>query len=1082
MRPLKLTLTAFGPYHETEIIDFEALKPYDLFVISGNTGAGKTSIFDGISYALFGGASGEDRKEATSLRSDFAPDELPTSAELLFSLRGKAYRVFRQLPYTKSGNKSQTPGKAELYEIDLESNDLFAEVSAVDRHITSEVDRKILELIGLNKAQFNQLVMLPQGEYQRFLTSSTNEKEAILRTVFNTEKYQTLITNLKMKRDAQNDRVIRLSGAQSQLLQSLFTQLPARDSLLFSYQKDENGLLKKEIPVINPHQALSGLAIEATYYEENLQKMADNITLKKYTIQDLQTTIAKAESINQAFTQLEATQQALQKAQAQEAVIQKARKSLELAEQAEPIAQPFETLTRLRADAKIAMTKLKTSEAELAQITQIAAEASKQHALEIAKEHQRSALSKEIIMLESNQPRVAALAKLQTEHQNFTTSYEDLSKQLAVQKGDIDTQANNRAAQTITLETTEKAAMPAFQLTNYLQKLSELKTILIAQDEKQVALIQAQEALINDQKLAETAQQQFDLISQNWLTNQAQLLAQSLQSGDPCPVCGSCEHPAIDGKFNALPHSADNESDQQALTQAQTTMIATNAQYQQSQLQVKQLSKELLKSQQQSADKYQEIQHFYQSEEADLLSSFQFPKILKNTDLIELNALITQVNEAKESSNKSHQMAIKQRMQLKVVETELTALREKFEKTQEAQRQLETTLTTKNAEIAAITAMIPKALQDVTVFQQNLDQQKKALSLLNSALDAALLAKTENDQKLAVLTNQVAHEKSAVDNLVNAGIEARKMLDLALIEAGFITKDDHGDITADESAFIAARLMPSEMRMLRETIQHYDQQIEVLKQQIIILEAQLKDQTTTDLSKLKTTLQEEETALQVLNESAISAKHALKTIKQATEKIQENAKSLEKERSYLQKIIEVHDLLRGDNPQKLSFERFILIAYFEQVIDAANLRLQQMTNGQFEFIRSENLASHGKQSGLDLDIYDAYTGEARDVKTLSGGEKFKASLSLSLGMADTIQSHQGGISIDTLFIDEGFGSLDEESLLQALDVLIDLQNSGKMIGVISHVEELKQTLPARIEVTKTKGGFSKTKIITQDSQ
>ena len=178
--------------------------------------------------------------------------------------------------------------------------------------------------------------------------------------------------------------------------------------------------------------------------------------------------------------------------------------------------------------------------------------------------------------------------------------------------------------------------------------------------------------------------------------------------------------------------------------------------------------------------------------------------------------------------------------------------------------------------------------------------------------------------------------------------------------------------------------------------------------------------------------------------------------------------------------MEVHDLLRGDNPQKLSFERYILIEYFEQVIAAANLRLQKMTNGQFEFTRSENLASHGKQSGLDLDIYDAYTGEARDVKTLSGGEKFKASLSLSLGMADTIQAHQGGISIETLFIDEGFGSLDEESLLQALDVLIELQDSGKMIGVISHVEELKQTLPARIEVTKTKGGFSKTQIITQD--
>lgn len=181
----------------------------------------------------------------------------------------------------------------------------------------------------------------------------------------------------------------------------------------------------------------------------------------------------------------------------------------------------------------------------------------------------------------------------------------------------------------------------------------------------------------------------------------------------------------------------------------------------------------------------------------------------------------------------------------------------------------------------------------------------------------------------------------------------------------------------------------------------------------------------------------------------------------------------------LNRIADLHDMIRGQNSLKISFERYLQIEYLEQIILSANERLKNLSNGQFHLIRSDRQEARGKQSGLGLDVYDAYTGQTRDVKTMSGGEKFNASLCLALGMADVIQSFQGNVSIDTMFIDEGFGSLDEESLNKSIETLIDLQKSGRMIGVISHMQELKAAIPAILEVEKSKEGHSRTKFLVK---
>lgn len=1135
MRPLKLTLTAFGPYQDQEIIDFQKLQPYDLFVISGNTGAGKTSIFDGISYALFGGASGEDRKDPASLRSDFSSDSQPTSAELIFSLRDKTYRIYRQLPYTKTGNKSQTPGKAEIYEIDLENDDLFSEINIVDRQIPTEVDRKVSELIGLNSAQFNQLVMLPQGEYQRFLTSSTNNKEAILRTVFNTEKYQKLTEQLKAKRDIQNDKVTRLNAKEQHLLHSLFTQLPARDSLLFSYLSEndaeenvennaEQNAGKREIfetVSINAHQALTALEAEAAFYLAKTQATEAEITAKTALSKTLQTQIAQGEAINEDFTKLSTIQQQLQTHLTEEATIQAEKIRLDQAERAQPIEKYHDAVIRLRTEAKEASNKHQITTKKLEEHRALAKKAEVQYAEEVAKEPLKLALQTEIIQLESNQAQVDSLASLKQTLADIQMQQQDSEKAQLAQKTRLEALQQTRITIQKNLEVLEKEASPAFALTQLQQALQEVVRSLKTESELKARIEDLQTKSIAEKRQAEEAKAEFQEAYQHWLSNQSLLLAENLQKGEPCPVCGSKDHPALHLQEEAAHQESIQKNTQTAgnhedsndhndhsgyddrnddFTELQQSYLQQETQYQNTLSQITQVLAKLQKQEPMMQSTISVLQNLLNSEEAKLIATVAslsmpaFSQFCESPTLPEAQALLAEVENAQVHANLQSQKERKERAELHAQDSAIETERKTLDSLQTSLQEIEKNLALKTAEITRITESIPAELQDIAEFRANLQQKQATFTAMKQAFDSTKTTLESETRAVAVLESQEAQEKLALEKLINAGMEARKTLDFELINAGFTKQNPHNagnhesengnenknELIADEASFTASKLEASMIKALRETIQNFEKLRDGFKQQIVILQEKLTDKTPVDLANLKTSLEQIDATLKALNDAKSQAKHHYDFSKLSYEQIESNAKNLEKERDYLQKVIEVHDLLKGDNVHKLSFERYILIEYFEQVIEAANLRLQKMTNGQFEFTRSESLASHGKQSGLDLDIYDAYTGEARDVKTLSGGEKFKASLSLSLGMADIIQAHQGGISIGMMFIDEGFGSLDEESLQQALDVLIDLQASGRMIGIISHVEELKQKLPARIEVTKTAGGFSKTKLMTQD--
>src|SRR5690606_12775476 len=352
--------------------------------------------------------------------------------------------------------------------------------------------------------------------------------------------------------------------------------------------------------------------------------------------------------------------------------------------------------------------------------------------------------------------------------------------------------------------------------------------------------------------------------------------------------------------------------------------------------------------------------------------------------------------------------------------------------------------------------------------EQKLDELRQQVSLLQAQWKAA------SDRYQAVVTQhttvlaQIESQQQLVDRVQKELEESLQSLQTQLEESG----------CAGQAHYMSAKLTMDQLKQLRTAVEQYEQQRSRLNNELELLQQGLAGKLEyMEIESLQTQYESSQQTFEQLLADEAEHKRCFADLQRFIERIQSYSGQLQELEAQLSLLSDLFTTMKGDNPLKLSFERYILIDYLEQILVMANLRLSKLSNGQFELRRSDRLETHGKQSGLGLDVYDAYTGQVRDVKTLSGGEKFNAALCLALGMTDVIQSHQGGVSIEMMFIDEGFGSLDEESLQKAIQTLVDLQRAGRMIGVISHVQELKNALPACLEVNKTADGYSKASFI-----
>ena len=760
MKPLQLTMRAFGAYADEQTIDFTLLGDKNFFLIHGPTGSGKTTILDAISFALYGSASG-DLRESKSLRSDYAPAEQKTEVEFTFKSGEHIYQVLRapeqELKKQRGEGTRKVPAAAALFKLLSDgSKDPLAAKS-------DEVTKKVTEIIGFKAEQFRQIVLLPQGEFRRFLIAESKDRKAILETIFKTELYRRIETLLAERSSSIDNNYQTLKQQRQFILDSTECadreQLDASIQLLLQRQKEETAAL---------------------------QTAAARLTAAKLQLQ-------QAQQLHNAFTEAAAAQAALL------------------------------TLTEQRST--VAAIKTEAAQAEKAALL----EEIYNSTLRAHKHNQEC--------------QTAAQNALQATL-NTKNDLQELHRQLSEQLQQLDGQAVTTAAD--------------------LNKALELLNQRILQLHSEAAKLSG-------------------------ITAELERLAAALADNEPCPVCGSLQHP----------HPATVSAAQRADLQRQTQIISNQTRA------------------------LQQLQQQYQQTQLQLAGC--------------------------EATQKSTQTAAEAAMQ------EFSALRQHFKERLEA---------------SAFDSQAFLAAMRTEARRQQLQQTIAAY-----------------EQNLAAATDRLQRAQNAIDGKTAP------------------------ELTACQNA---------------------EQQADALYRQLTAQTA-VTAKELTDLQTAQLRLQELEKQMGALQEAYQTAASLAETA-------------------------------RGNNPSRLTFSAFVLQAILDDVFQAANLRLTSMSRGRYSLSRTGDVLDARRENGLNIEVTDSFTGVARPVKTLSGGELFLASLSLALGLSDVVQAYAGGIRLDTILVDEGFGTLDSESLDMAIRTLTDLQKGGRLVGIISHVSELRERIIARLEV------------------
>ena len=1033
MRPIKLTISAFGPYASKQVIDFEELKGRNIFVISGKTGAGKTTIFDAISYALYGEASGESR-ETDSLRSHFADDNTETYVELEFELRGEKYTVNR-VPKQKK-KKARGEGYTE------KSAD--ATLTLPDGKVITKVKNvtdKIIEILGITREQFKQIVMLAQGEFKKLLLAKSDEREGIFRKIFNTYDFEKIQIELKNKaatlsknraksKDKMQTNLENIKGDHDivigeyvdfPLVIEKLKDLLERDNNIYKTLNEEGKEVDNKLQVKNQEKAI----IETN---NNLIKEKEIIT------KALEELLSKEDEYkNKAKTIIDG----------------KNAKEVKYIE--DKLIETTKKLTKREEDYNLSLKNidsLKLKQEEANKLLQI----------EESKECDREKLSVEINNLNKLEEKIIELDSLNNKVMHLKQSAENSKLQIINNKKETEELKKSKEEKELqlkdiaTLETKKVELESDIKAKNKtLDEVRELfKVIRSFQNtyiEHNNKAKEYKEFEVEYKKVKENYEKMDDLYKKE----QAGILASKLQENEPCPVCGSTNHPnkATIKENLKIPTKEELKVAKENLDKLEkenlekinnlTTLNSNKTTYlEQVNNHLSMLSATL------------NIDKTFNSETA---------KVVKNLGT-ELKSVIDKLKD--ELLKVIDKISLKEKIEkeLNLITTTINEREQSLIKLEECEKNYTTELTQNITKIDEYKKEIPENITDVKTLNNLIEVKTKELNISKEKL-AKLRLENENLAKKLEGENSTSKE-------INKSIEELK-LEIANNQTNFneaIKEQGFDNIQTYEDA----KLKISMVEVLEKEVENYNSELKLTKAKQEDIINKTKDIVFMDI----TTIDEEIRSIQNNKkelESKLRELHAIivgnKTILKNVENLNIEFKEIEEE----YKVVgELADLANGKKAPYISFERYILASYFEDIIEAANIRLEKMTGDRFSLIRKTSKSKGAGQKGLELEIYDNYTDSSRDVSSLSGGESFKASLSLALGLSDIVQSNAGGVSLDTMFVDEGFGTLDPQSLDNAIDSLLELQRGGRLVGIISHVEELKERIDAKLEVTSTSKG------------
>ena len=1033
MRPIKLTISAFGPYASKQVIDFEELKGRNIFVISGKTGAGKTTIFDAISYALYGEASGESR-ETDSLRSHFADDNTETYVELEFELRGERYIVNR-VPKQKK-KKARGEGYTE------KSAD--ATLTLPDGKVITKVKNvtdKIIEILGITREQFKQIVMLAQGEFKKLLLADSVEREGIFRKIFNTYDFEKIQAELK-------DKAANLSKNRTKSKHEMEINLKnikgEHDIVIDEYVDFPLVIEKLKDLLERDNNIYKTLNEEGKEVDNNLQVKNQ----EKAIIETNNNLIKEKEIITKALEELLSKEDEY-KNKSKTIIDGKNAKEVKYIE--DKLIETTKKLTKREEDYNLSLKNidsLKLKQEEANKLLQI----------EESKECDREKLSVEINNLNKLEEKIIELDSLNNKVMHLKQSAENSKLQIINNKKETEELKKSKEEKELqlkdiaTLETKKVELESDIKAKNKtLDEVRELfKVIRSFQNtyiEHNNKAKEYKEFEVEYKKVKENYEAMDDLYKKE----QAGILASKLQENEPCPVCGSTNHPnkATIKENLKIPTKEELKVAKENLDKLEkenlekinnlTTLNSNKTTYlEQVNNHLSMLSATL------------NIDKTFNSETA---------KVVKNLGT-ELKSVIDKLKD--ELLKVIDKISLKEKIEkeLNLITTTINEREHSLIKLEECEKNYTTELTQNITKIDEYKKEIPENITDLKTLNNLIEVKTKELNISKEKL-AKLRLENENLAKKLEGENSTSKE-------INKSIEELK-LEIANNKANFneAIKEQGFDNIED---YENAKLKISMVESLEKEVENYNSELKLTKAKQEDIINKTKDIVFMDI----TTIDEEIRSIQNNKkelESKLRELHAIivgnKTILKNVENLNIEFKEIEEE----YKVVgELADLANGKKAPYISFERYILASYFEDIIEAANIRLEKMTGDRFSLIRKTSKSKGAGQKGLELEIYDNYTDSSRDVSSLSGGESFKASLSLALGLSDIVQSNAGGVSLDTMFVDEGFGTLDPQSLDNAIDSLLELQRGGRLVGIISHVEELKERIDAKLEVTSTSKG------------
>lgn len=1046
MKPVKLVMSAFGPYAGEVEVRLDSLGGQGLFLITGDTGAGKTTIFDAIAFALFGEASGMVRT-SDMLRSDFADPEIKTFVELSFTHKTKEYKV-RRNPRFERPKKSGSGFTAETADatLTLPGGDVVAGYR--------EVNNKITDVLGLTYRQFKQIAMIAQGEFLQLLLAESKERADIFRRVFNTELYQTSQRLLKEREKAAR---MRFEESERRILQSI-------EGIVYPEEAAHQTLADK-ITEKNIHcrteilELLEALIQQDRKGRDETQKTVNALNQAAAAQIAL---VAQAEYSNKAFADLAAARETERELKASDGAIAAMKRQGSAAEKALRHVKPLETAfvreRSVQEDLKAGIARFEATIARLAE-EKTALEAAMLAEQEKAPE--RETLGSSIDRLKSELPRYdlaeqllqdvaqlsEAAAKLEAEIVRLEEEKQGLQRQKDLLSAEIESSTSLEVQLADSKHELERWAALEIDLKNLQQDI--VKVMALHEDHARLkkAYLDAERefALINDR---------YTRMEADFFREQAGILAAELKEGQPCPVCGASVHPCKAVPAPGAPSEAElqrlkrqNEICRQTMHQASSTAGKKDAEIKILEDHLKLRITERIGTDLPEASWEARKQHTDQAlqECLDHIRRVNL-EVIRYTAGLEHRARCQSQWALTNKDLLEHEALLSQR----IGEKGLAAA----------------ALGTKNGELSAKRADLAfksrrEAEQQIKAMQNALDAMKQAMLQAEQGFNEAK-GKLETNQALLL------DQRQRLEAAQRAAEQAQSVYYNALHQDGF----------QDEAGYHAALKSEEDIQGIRVLVEAHGNQIQKVRADLDRLTGETKDKTPQDMVLLEEARQALETEKQQTEKQLQDLNFRLS----ANEKTAGALNRAEAERricesGFLQSSI-LSKTANGElaGKQKLAFEQYVQAAYFHQIITEANKRLHLMTDGRFELLRREEAMDFRSQTGLELNVLDNYTGKTRTVKSLSGGEAFKASLALALGLSDVIQSYAGGVEVDTMFIDEGFGALDSESLEQAIRTLGNLASKDRLVGIISHVGELKERIDRQIIIKKTTAG-SKIEIV-----